>query len=92
MYIAIQSRVCDHRGLKANANAIVYRSIYVALYMYPRRGGGGGGGWGNKVHMLIHTYPHESLRKIKWPYAITRLTAHFMYGLQLESGLVILQA
>ena len=38
---------------------------------------------GDKVStcMLTHTYPHKPLRKIKWPSAITRLTAHFTCGL-----------
>ena len=43
--------------------------------------------WGDKVSTLTHTYPHKSLRKIKWPSAITRLTAQFKGGLM--SGLVI---
>ena len=36
---------------------------------------------GDKVSMLIHTYPHKLLWKVKWPSAITRLTAHFACGL-----------
>ena len=40
---------------------------------------------GDKVSMLTSIYPHKPLRK--WPYAITRLTAHFVYGLM--SDLVI---
>ena len=32
--------------------------------------------------MLTHTYPHKPLirGKLKWPYAITRLTTHFMWA------------
>ena len=41
---------------------------------------------GDKVSMLTHTYPHKPIR-LKWPYAITRLTAHIMSGLM--SDLVI---
>ena len=37
--------------------------------------------------MLIHTYPHKPLMKIKFPSAITRLTAHFTCDLM--SALVI---
>ena len=33
---------------------------------------------GDKVNMLTHTYPHKPLRKIRWPSAITGLTAHFV--------------
>ena len=39
------------------------------------------------VELLTHTYPHNPLTKIMWPSAVTRLTAHFMYGLM--SDLVI---
>ena len=41
----------------------------------------------DKVSMLTHTYPHKPWRKIKWPYASSRLTTHFMCGLM--SDLVI---
>ena len=33
------------------------------------------------VNMLTHTYSYKPLRKIKWPSAVTRLTAHFTCGL-----------
>ena len=39
------------------------------------------GGGGNNVSTLTHTYPRKPLRNPEWPYAITRLTAHFMCGL-----------
>ena len=41
----------------------------------------------DKVSMLIHTYPHKPMTKIKVILCITRLTAHFLYGLM--SDLVI---
>ena len=34
-----------------------------------------------KVSMLTHTYLYKPLREIKWPSAITRLTAHFARSL-----------
>ena len=34
-----------------------------------------------KVSMLTHTYPHKPLGKIKWPYAITKLTTYFTCSL-----------
>ena len=37
---------------------------------------------GDKVSMLTHTYPHKPLRKINWPTAIARLTAHITCGLK----------
>ena len=40
--------------------------------------------WGDKVSMLNYTYPHKPLRKIMWPYAITRLIARFRYGLMAD--------
>ena len=38
---------------------------------------------GDKVSMLTHTctHPHKPWGRLKWPYAITRLTAHFMCSL-----------
>ena len=33
------------------------------------------------MSMLIHTYLHKPLRKVKCPSTTTRLTAHFMCGL-----------
>ena len=42
---------------------------------------------GDKVSMLVHTYPHKPLRKSKWSAAISRLRARFMCGLM--SDLVI---
>ena len=41
----------------------------------------------DKVSMLTHTYPHNPWGRLKLPYGITRLTAHFMCGLM--SDLVI---
>ena len=35
---------------------------------------------GVKVSMSTHTCPRKSLRNIKWPYAITRLTTQFTRG------------
>ena len=32
---------------------------------------------GDTVSILTNTYPHKPLRRIKWPCAVTRLTAHF---------------
>ena len=45
--------------------------------------GGGGGGGGGEVSMLTHTYGTHTnpWGRLMWPYAITRLTAHFMCGL-----------
>ena len=37
---------------------------------------------GNKLNMLTHIYSRKHMRKIKWPSAITRLTAHFTCGLR----------
>ena len=44
---------------------------------------------GDTMSMVIYAYLHKALRKIKWSFTITRLTAHFMCGL--ISDLVILQ-
>ena len=41
----------------------------------------------DKESMLHHTCPHKALRKIKWPFVTTRLTAHFTCSLM--SGLEI---
>ena len=41
--------------------------------------------WSNKVwSMLIHTTHTNPWGKLKWPYPITRLTAHFMCGLMFD--------
>ena len=32
------------------------------------------------MSMLKYTYTHKPLREIQWPYAVTRLTVHFMRG------------
>ena len=34
-----------------------------------------------EVSMLVHTHSRKPPRKINWPYAITRLTAHFTWDL-----------
>ena len=44
---------------------------------------------GDKVSMLTHTYDSDDTNtnprgKLKWPYAITRLTAHFVCGLMYD--------
>ena len=37
---------------------------------------------GDRVSMLAHIYTHTNpWGRLKWPYAITRLTSHFMCGL-----------
>ena len=43
------------------------RSIEILNYIYIQTFGG------DKVSMLTHIYPHKPLRKIKWPYAVTKL-------------------
>ena len=43
----------------------------------------------HKASMLDHLYPHKLLTKIKWPSAVTRLTAHCSCGLM--SDLMICQ-
>ena len=52
----------------------------------PLEGGGGGGGGIKWVCGLIHTHTIPQGR-LKWPYAVTRRTTHFMCGLM--SDLVI---
>ena len=38
----------------------------------------------DKASMLTHIYPHNPLKRLKWPYAITRLTTQFMCGLMFD--------
>ena len=51
--------------------AVTHAHVFIFLYSH----------WGDKVSMLIHTYPHKPLGKITVPYTIPTLTAHFIYGL-----------
>ena len=39
---------------------------------------------GDKVSMMIHTYPPKVVGMIKWLSAITRLTAHFTCGVMFD--------